>query len=42
MRIKDLMGSDVEVIRPEATVAEAAELLKTLDIGVLPICDGGR
>jgi len=42
MRIKDLMSSDVEVIRPETTVAEAAELMKTLDIGVLPVCDGGR
>jgi CBS domain-containing protein len=42
MRIKDLMSSDVEVIRPGATVAEAAELMKALDIGILPICDGGR
>ena len=42
MQIKDLMSFDVEVIRPEATVAEASELMKTLDIGVLPICDGGR
>jgi CBS domain-containing protein len=42
MRIKDLLSSDVEVIRPEMTVAEAAELMKTRDLGVLPICDGGR
>ena len=42
MRIKDLMSSDVEVIRPKATVAEAAEMMKTLDLGVLPISNGGR
>src|SRR3990172_1363426 len=42
MRIKDLMSSDVEVIRPATTVADVAELMKTLDLGVMPICVGGR
>ena len=39
LRIKDVMTPQAEVISPDATSEEAASLMKTLDIGVLPVCD---
>ena len=42
MRLRDVMTREVEVIRPDATVVEAAEKMEALDIGPLPVCDGQR
>ena len=39
LQIKDVMTPQAEVISPDATTEEAASLMKTLDIGVLPVCD---
>jgi CBS domain-containing protein len=36
------MTSNVEVIRPDAVLSEAAAKMKTLDVGLLPVCDGDR
>jgi CBS domain-containing protein len=36
------MTPGVEVIHPRSTVAEAAEKMKGLDVGILPVCDGDR
>jgi CBS domain-containing protein len=41
-RVRDVMTPGVEVIRPDATLREAAAAMKTRDIGPLPVCDGGR
>lgn len=41
-RLKDVMTPGVEVIHPSATVAEAAEKMRMLNIGVIPVCDGER
>jgi CBS domain-containing protein len=40
MKLKDVMTANVEVIRPDAPLQEAAALMKTLDVGSLPVCDG--
>jgi CBS domain-containing protein len=40
MKINEVMTREVEVIHPNASVAEAAEKMKTLDVGPLPVCDG--
>lgn len=42
MQLKEIMTRNVEVIRPESTLAEAAEKMKALDVGPLPVCDGER
>jgi CBS domain-containing protein len=42
MKLKDVMTPKVEVIRPEATLQEAAEKMCELNIGPLPVCDGDR
>ena len=39
LRIKDVMTPQAAVISPDATTEDAAALMKTLDIGVLPVCD---
>ena len=39
LHIKDVMTPQAEVISPDATTEDAASLMKTLDIGVLPVCD---
>jgi CBS domain-containing protein len=40
MHLKDVMTRDVEVVRPDATLQEAAGRMKALDVGVIPVCDG--
>lgn len=36
------MVSNVEVLRPNSTLREAAKKMKNMDVGVLPVCDGDR
>src|SRR5689334_18209015 len=38
MRVGDVMTKQVETIGPNATVVEAARLMKDRDIGALPVC----
>ena len=40
--IKDVMTRDVECARPDMTLPEAAERMKTLNIGSLPVCEGRK
>jgi CBS domain-containing protein len=42
MQIKEIMTRDVEVIRPEATLQEAAQKMRDLDVGAIPVCDGRK
>jgi len=42
MQVHELMTQDVECTRPEATIEQAAERMKTLGIGALPVSDNGR
>ena len=42
MQLKEVMTSRVTVIAPEATIQAAAEKMSDLEIGLLPVCEGGR
>jgi CBS domain-containing protein len=42
MQIRDVMTRGVTTIPPNATVVEAAEKMKALDVGTLPVFDGER
>src|SRR5262245_56067255 len=42
MKVFDVMTQGVECIRPEATLREAADKMKALDIGPLPVCENDR
>ena len=42
MKIKDVMTTGVECVRPETTLQEAAAKMKSLNVGSLPVCEGDR
>jgi CBS domain-containing protein len=42
MQVKDVMTRGVECVAPEATLQDAAEKMKTLDVGPLPVCENDR
>jgi len=39
---KDVMTPGMAVIAPKASISEAAEKMRHLDIGPLPVCEGER
>ncbi len=38
--VSEIMTTQVQVIEPQQTLAEAARLMRALDIGALPVCSG--
>ena len=42
MHLNRIMTEYVEVIALEMPIQEAAEQMRSLDVGVLPVCNGGR
>jgi CBS domain-containing protein len=42
MKIREVMTRDPEVVRPEATIQDAARKMDDLNVGALPVCDGER
>ena len=42
MQVSDILTRDVETLPPDATVKEAAQRMRSGDIGSLPVCDGRR
>lgn len=42
MIVRDIMSRDVEVVHPDSMIQEAADKMKTLNIGSLPVCDNKR
>ena len=42
MKIHECMTKDVEMLRPENTLQDAARLMAECDVGSIPINDGDR
>jgi CBS domain-containing protein len=42
MQLHEIMTRDVETIRPESMLPEAARKMKELNVGSLPVCDNRR
>lgn len=42
MKLSEIMTPDVQVVSPDASIVEAAEKMRSLDIGVLPVTEGKR
>ena len=42
MRLREVMTSRVEWVSPDATIEEAAQKMRRLDVGALPVCEGGH
>ena len=40
MQVSQILSRDVETIRPDTTVKEAAQRMRSMDVGSLPVCDG--
>jgi len=40
-KVRDVMTEDVECVEPDTTVKDAAQKMRTLDIGAFPVCEGG-
>ena len=41
-KLSDIMTRDVQVVPPTCTVQEAAEQMRKLEVGALPVCDGRK
>jgi CBS domain-containing protein len=42
MQVKDIMTPDVTSVGPETTLQQAAQKMRDLDVGSLPVCDNER
>lgn len=42
MQVKEVMTRGIEAIQPNATIQEAAEKMRVLDVGVIPVCENDR
>ena len=42
MQVNEVMTRDAECTGPDATLKEAAERMKALDVGSLPVCDSDQ
>ena len=40
MKLRDVMTRDVECVSPEASLRDAAEIMRRLDVGIVPVCIG--
>ncbi|QSQ21477.1 CBS domain-containing protein [Pyxidicoccus parkwayensis] len=41
-QVKDVMTKEVELISPNDSLKDAAEKMRSLNVGPLPVCDGDR
>ncbi len=39
MNVKELMSTDVAMIESDATLTQTAEMMRSRDVGVLPVCE---
>jgi CBS domain-containing protein len=42
MQLKEFVNSRVETVQSDDTLQRAAEKMRDLDVGSLPVCDGNR
>jgi len=42
MQVRDIMTPHAEAVDPQTSLREAAEKMKDLDVGSLPVCDNDR
>lgn len=42
MKLKDIMTRNVSTVSPDSPIKEAAEIMRNLDVGVVPVCEGKK
>lgn len=40
--VRDVMTSDLEVVSPDTSLKDAADKMRTLNVGPLPVCEEGK
>ncbi len=42
MKVKDLMTKDVSYVTTGSNIKNAADIMKSLDVGIVPVCDNNK
>src|SRR5437588_8811252 len=42
MKVSEIMSRNVECVEPGASIKEAAQKMRSADVGFLPVCDGDK
>lgn len=42
MKLGDIMTRDVKTVRPDAALQQAAQIMAALDVGLVPVTEGGE
>jgi CBS domain-containing protein len=42
MKVKDMMHKGAEYVAPNATLQQVAQKMRDYDVGVIPVCEGGK
>ena len=42
MQIKNVMTKDVSTVNPSSNIGNAAQIMKDLNVGVVPVCNGSK
>lgn len=42
MKVKDIMTPDVSYVTPNSNLAKAADIMRTLNVGIVPVCDENK
>ncbi|WFD09411.1 CBS domain-containing protein [Tepidibacter hydrothermalis] len=42
MKVRDIMTSDVSYVTVNADITKVAEIMRSLDVGVVPVCDENK
>jgi CBS domain-containing protein len=42
MQLKDVMTREIQHVPPSASIREAAEMMRSLDVGALPVCENNK
>ncbi|CAH2212474.1 CBS domain-containing protein [Tepidibacter aestuarii] len=42
MKVRDIMTSEVSCVTTNSNIAEAANIMKSLNVGVVPVCDENK
>ena len=40
--VRDIMTRGAEIVSPDASIQEAAQIMKDIDVGAVPVCNGDR
>ncbi|SHH28342.1 CBS domain-containing protein [Tepidibacter thalassicus] len=42
MKVRDIMTKDVSYVDVNSNIAKAADIMRTLDVGIVPVCDENK